>query len=181
MKKSLIIKASSDIKASSVLDIKSHLDCYRIENECFNVSSFEELRAKLKEKKCDYLYFVGHGNERCFGNNEGFSLSWDAIGDLICETNCLNNDAKLMLYCCQGGRNIVANLLFSSCKGIRYICGAKQDVTSVSLGVGFDVILYDIENQSKDPVISAQHATSVTKINFECFDKMETEAHTIHL
>ena len=61
------------------------------------------LEDALKLGTFDYLYFAGHGDETCFTDNKLLNLTWTEIGELICQTRCLNNNAIVMLYCCKGG------------------------------------------------------------------------------
>ena len=180
MKNLLVIRASSDIGDKAILDIYCHAEHYGIKSEHIEVSSLEELRHKLNNKKCDYIYFAGHGNSSCFGDEKRFVVDWTGIGNVICETNCLNKGAIVMLYCCKGGLNTVAYQLFASCEEIEYVCGAKQNMKNIDLVIGFNVFLYNIENRNIDPVLSAQKATLATEIRFECFDRTEAEANPLY-
>jgi len=180
MKKLLLIKASSDINDKAIMDIHCHAEHYNISAEHIEIASIEELKVKLQNKKLDYIYFAGHGNSDCFGDERTFIVDWSEIGQIICETDCLNVGAIVMLYCCKGGLNVVAYKLFSVCPKIEYICGAKQNVKNIDLIIGFNVFMYNIENRNIDPILSAQKATLATEIRFECFDRIEVEANPLY-
>ncbi|MBL0112558.1 MAG: hypothetical protein IPP42_17665 [Saprospiraceae bacterium] len=177
MKNLLVVRITPDIHDVSIAEIYCHAHHYNIQPSHVDVSSLDELRVALTGRKLDYLYFAGHGDETCFTDNKLFATSWDVIGRTICEANCLNNNSIIMLYCCKGGINTVAYQLIAECKQIAYICGAKQNMKSIDLIIGFNIFLYSIENRNISPVISAHKATLATDIEFECFDRITVESN----
>jgi hypothetical protein len=180
MKKLLIIRASQDVYDDAILELNSHAKHYNIEPSHIDVKSIEDLGQHLKGKKYDYIYFAGHGNGACFGDPKSFISDWSIIGSVVCESDCLNEHAIIMLYCCKGGLNTVAFKLMAACSNIEYVCGAKQNMKNIDLIIGFNVFLYNIEYRNIDPVLSAQKSTLATEIRFECFDRTEVEANPLY-
>ena len=180
MKKLLVIRVSEDISDSAILDIYCHAKQYNISASHIEVKNLIELSEKLKGNKYDYVYFAGHGNGTCFGDMKTFLASWGEIGAVVCSTDCLNDGAIIMLYCCKGGLNIVTYQLMAACPKIEYVCGAKQNMKNIDLIIGFNVFMYNIEIRNIDPVLAAQKATLSTEIRFECFDRTEVEASPLY-
>ncbi len=181
MKQILIIRASKDIPVEAVTDIYCHASHYNIGVESFDVNSEEELEKALNQNiKYDYIYVAAHGNDLCLGENNGYFLSWNDLGAKLCKADCLNDDAILMLYCCRGGLNQVAYKLFASCPNIQYVCGARQNMKSIDLIIGFNVFLYNIECRNIDPILAADKATLATENRFKYFDRLEVESEPMY-
>ena len=177
MKELLIVRVTDDVPDLSVQEIYCHAKHYGINPSHVDVSSIEQLRSKLQGRKLDYIYFAGHGNETCFSDNQSFLTSWSEIGQTICESNCLNPNSIILLYCCKGGINTVAYQLIAECNQISYICGAKQNMTNIDLIIGFNVFLYNVESRNISPVIAAEKSRQATDIEFECFDRIAVESN----
>lgn len=182
MKRLLIIRADKDIYQEAIDDICLHTKHYNIDSESFDVSSAEELQNVLeKNGDFDYIYFAGHGKSTCFGTENGeFNISWEDIGEIICNSSCLRENAIIMMYCCKGGLNTIAYQLMAACNNIEYVCGAKQNVKNIDLIIGFNVFLYNIQVRNIDPVIAAEKSTRATEIRFECFDRTEVESNPLY-
>ncbi len=177
MKELLVVRVTPDIHDASVAEIYYHAQHYNINPSHIDISTIDELEQKLTGRKIDYLYFAGHGSETCFTDNNSFISSWEDIGNVVCRTNCLNPDSIVLLYCCKGGLNTVAYRLIAECDQISYVCGAKQNMRSIDLIIGFNVFIYNIEARNIDPVLAADKATAATEIRFECFDKTDVIAN----
>ncbi len=181
MKNLLVVRVTEDIRDITVSEIYAHSKHYGIETTLKDISSIIELQTALKTSvKYDYIYFAGHGDETCFTDNKVFNSSWSEIGKIICQADCLTKGAIIMLYCCKGGINTVAFQLMAECPKIEYICGAKQNVASIDLIIGFNVFMYNVEKRQIDPVLSADKATAATEIRFECFDRVDVEANPLY-
>ena len=181
MKKLLVIRVTTDIEDVSISQIYSYANHYKIQVEHKDVKSIEEIETAMSSgEKYDYIYFAGHGDETCFTDNDLFMTSWAEIGQAICKSNCLSKKSIIMLYCCKGGINTVAYQLIAECPNIEYVCGAKQNVSSIDLIIGFNVFIYNIERRKIDPVLSANKATDATDIRFECFDRVDVEANPLY-
>ena len=177
MKELLVIRITVDIPDESVAELYYHAKHYGINPTLRDVSNLDELKLALSEGKYDYIYFAGHGNETCFSDNHLFTSSWSEIGIIICETDCLADNSIIMLYCCKGGINTVAFQLIAECNNISYVCGAKQNMKSIDLIIGFNVFMYNIESRRIDPVIAANKSTAATDIRFECFDRVSVQCN----
>jgi hypothetical protein len=180
-KKLLVLRASTDIPDRAIYNIFCHAEDYDINAMHKDVKTIDELIETINNgEKYDYLYFAAHGSDVGFGDNNSFILSWEQIGALICESNCLNKNAIIMLYCCRGGLNQVAYQLIAACPNVQYVCGARQDMTNIDLTIGFSVFMYNIECRNIDPVLAAKRATKATEIRFQCFDRLEVEAEPMY-
>ncbi len=180
-KKILVLKMSKDIANAGTLNIMCNANQYGMEYEEKVVTSNEELEAALNcGKKYDYLYIAGHGGKECVGENGGFIVPWAELGSKLCKSNCLNEDAILLLYCCRGGLNQVAYTLFAACTNIQYVCGCRQSARNIDLMIGFNVFVYNIECRHIDPVLAADKATVATENRFMCFDRLEVEADPMY-
>jgi len=177
MKELLVVRVTNDVPDVSVQEIYCHATHYGINPSHIDISSIEQLKDELQGRKLDYIYFAGHGNETCFSDNESFLTSWSVIGQIVCESNCLNPNSIILLYCCKGGINTVAYQLIAECNQLSYICGAKQNMRNIDLIIGFNVFLYNVEARNIDPVLAAEKATSATEIRFECFDRTDVIAN----
>jgi hypothetical protein len=180
MKRLLIVRASQDVYDNAILELSSHAKHYNIEASHIEVTSINDLESQLSGKKYHYIYFAGHGNGTCFGDPKSFISDWSEIGTTICSSDCLNQNAIIMMYCCKGGLNTVAFKLMAACPNVEYVCGAKQNMKNIDLIIGFNVFLYNVENRNIDPVLSAQKSTLATEIRFECFDRTEVESNPLY-
>jgi hypothetical protein len=175
-KKLLIIRVTNDVLDVSIQETFCMARHYNIDVEYKDVSTITELENSLNSGKIyDYVYFAGHGDENFFSDNKNFTASWSQIGEAICKTKCLNDNAIIMLYCCKGGVHTVAFKLMADCPNIKYVCGAKQSVSSIDLMTGFNVFIYNIERKYLDPVLAAAKSTNATDIRFECFDRTDVQ------
>lgn len=180
-KKILILTFSDDITQEGMIDIKCHASHYGMTADEYNIKTEEELNDVLnKGNKYDYIYLAGHGNDKCVGDANGLVISWLQMGNLLCISGALNQNAILMLYCCRGGLNQVAYQLFASCPNIQYICGARQSMKNIDLIIGFNVFVYNIENRNIDPILAAEKATLATENRFICFDRLEVETEPMY-
>jgi len=179
-KKLLLVRVSSDVKDNSLLSLYNFVQHFGIEVIHRDVSTKQDLEDALKLGSFDYLYFAGHGDETCFTDNKLLNLTWTEIGELICQTSCLNNNAIVMLYCCKGGLSPVVFELMATCPSVQYVCGAKQNVSGLDLTTGFVVFLYNVEHRKIDPTISANKATDATDIRFQCFNRVDVEFNPMY-
>ena len=175
MKKLLFVRITDDVYINSVNGLFNFVSHFNIEINAHDIKKVEDLKTLLDNKKYDYIYLAGHGDEVCFSDNKEFNLTWKAIGTLLCETNCLTENGIVMLYCCNGGITNVVYTLMGQCPNIKYVCGAKQTVNSLDLTTAFTMFLYNHEYRGIDPVISAQKASFATDIRLECYDRCEVE------
>lgn len=179
MKNLLFVRITSDVLNNSIEGLFSFVEHFDIDITAVDIESVEELTEVLRAKKYDYIYLAGHGDESCFSDNKAFNLSWTEIGMLICETDCLNPESIMMLYCCKGGMGSVVYTLMGMCENIKYVCGAKQSVNSLDLTTAFTMFLYHFEYKGINPVISAQKASLATDIRFECYDRGDVQMNPL--
>lgn len=177
IKNVLILNITSSVAKENIVDVYCHGKSYNMNVSHKTVHNIDEFKNELIDKSLDYLFLAGHANEECFTDNKFFHQSWDGIGEIICTSNCLNDNSILMLYCCKGGMVKVAYTLFAECPNIRYVLGAKQDMYPIQLTVGFNVFMYHVEFRKTDPVLAARKATDATDIRFECFDRIDAEVN----
>lgn len=177
----LILRFSDDVSKAAMADIQCHANHYNMKVVEHEIKTKEDLDKALEQgEQFDYLYIAGHGNDTCFGDAKSIIVSWSDFGKLVCEANCLKEDAILMLYCCRGGLNQVAYQLFAACPNIQYICGARQKMRNIDLIIGFNVFVYNIECRNIDPILAAEKATLATENRFVCFDRLEVEAEPLY-
>jgi len=180
-KRILILRFSDDVSQEGMVDIKCHAAHYAMEHDEFEIHSMDELRTAFANgNKYDYLYIAGHGSDTCFGDHKRGIYTWADFGSALCQSECLKDDAILMLYCCRGGLNKVAYTLFAACPNIQYICGAKQGMRNIDLLIGFNVFVYNIECRNIDPILAAEKATLATENRFKCFDRLEVETEPMY-
>ena len=179
MKNLLFVRITPDVLTNSAQGLFSFVEHFNINIVAEDIQTKEELEELLKRSKYDYIYLAGHGDEVCFTDNNNFNLSWSDIGNLICRTDCLNPESIIMLYCCKGGMGSVVYTLMGMCKNIKYVCGAKQSVSSLDLTTAFTMFLYHFEHRKINPVISAQKASFATDIRLECYDRGDVEMNPI--
>lgn len=179
MKNLLFVRITPDVLTNSAQGLFSFVQHFDINITAKDIQKVEELEELLKGNKFDYIYLAGHGDETCFTDNGEFNLSWSDIGNLICKTDCLNPESIIMLYCCKGGMGSVVYTLMGMCENIKYVCGAKQSVSSLDLTTAFTMFLYHFEHRGINPVISAQKASLATDIRLECYDRGDVEMNPI--
>lgn len=179
MKNLLFVRITDEVLTNSVNGLFNFVSHFKINIEPKDIRKVEELKPLLENKKYDYIYLAGHGDEVCFSDNNEFNLMWSDIGALLCETDCLTENGIVMLYCCNGGISNVVYTLMGQCPNIKYVCGAKQTVNSLDLTTAFTMFLYNHEYKGIDPVISAQKASFATDIRLECYDKYDVENNPV--
>lgn len=179
MKNLLFVRITPDVLTNSAQGLFSFVQHFNINIVAKDIQKVEELEELLNGNKFDYIYLAGHGDETCFTDNVDFNLSWSDIGNLICNTDCLNPESIIMLYCCKGGMGSVVYTLMGMCENIKYVCGAKQSVSSLDLTTAFTMFLYHFEHRGINPVISAQKASLATDIRLECYDRGDVEMNPI--
>tara|TARA_B110000114_G_C14889190_1_gene316018 strand:- start:57 stop:656 length:600 start_codon:yes stop_codon:yes gene_type:complete len=175
----LFVRITQDVLTNSAQGLFSFVEHFNINIVAKDIKSVEELETLLKGNRYDYIYLAGHGDETCFTDNKDFNIAWSDIGNMICETNCLNPESIIMLYCCKGGMARVVYTLMGMCENIKYVCGAKQSVTSLDLTTAFTMFLYHYEHRKINPVISAQKASLATDIRLECYDRGDVEMNPL--
>lgn len=180
MKNLLFIRITDDVKTQSMQGLFNFVNHFNINVNHADISTVDELKGLLSDKKYDYIYLAGHGDEACFSNNKEFNLMWGEIGTLLCDTKCLTENAIVMLYCCNGGISTVVYTLMGHCPNIKYVCGAKQTVNSLDLTTAFTMLLYNHEYKNLDPVIAAQKASFATDIRLECYDRFDVENNPVY-
>lgn len=179
MKKLLFVRITEDVLTNSVNSLFEFYKHFNIMITAVDIRTADELEPLLKDKKYDYIYLAGHGDETCFTDNNDFNLSWSDIGNLLCSMDCLTTEGIVMLYCCLGGITNVVYTLMGQCPNIKYVCGAKQSVKSIEISTAFTMFLYNHEYRGIDPVISAQKASFATDIRLECYDRCEVENNSV--
>jgi hypothetical protein len=180
MKSILIVRASQNVNNDAILELSSRAKHYNIEASYIEATSINDLEFQLSGKKYDYIYFAGHGNGTCFGDPKSLISNWRKIGTTICSTDCLNENAIMMMYCCKGVLNTVAFKLMAASPSVEYVCGAKQNMKNIDLIIGYNVFLCNVENRNIDPVLSARKSTLAKEIRFECFDRTEVESNPLY-
>src|SRR4051794_39611955 len=115
-KRILILNFSEDTTEEGMIDIKCHACHYNMLWDEYSIKTIDDLRNAInKGIKYDYIYLAGHGDDKCIGDEKRIILSWKKMSKLLCLSECLNEDAIMMLYCCRGGLNQVAYQIFASC------------------------------------------------------------------
>lgn len=181
MKNLLLIRVTPDIQDLSVFNMFSMAEHFGIKVEHKDIKTKDNLDKVLSSgQKYDYIYFAGHGNKFCLTDNCSITLSWDEIGLSICNSECLNENAIIMLCCCKGGLSDVSFSLIAACNNIQYVCGAKQDVNIIDLMVGFNTFLYNVEKRNIDPVLAAEKSTAATEIRFQCHSRDDVEFNPMY-
>ena len=143
-----------------------------IKSPCDIESLEEDLREGIRYK---YLFLSAHGDENGFQNeSDSLNVSWSDFGRIICETECLSEEAILLLSCCRGGLNEIAYEMFDSCPYIEYICGPRQNIESSESIIGFSILLFNMIYRGLDPVLACDYIEKGVNIRFKCFDRMET-------
>ena len=177
-----MLSLSKDITDASIKSIKANAEHHQIDVDDFNITTESEFKSAInKGLKYDYVYIAGHANDKCIGEDkDGLVIHWNEIAEFICSSDCLNENAIIMLYCCRGGLNQVAYQLFATCPKIQFVCGVRQSITNIDLAIGFNVFIYNIEIRKTDPIIAAEKATLATENRFSCFDRLEVESEPMY-
>jgi hypothetical protein len=177
-KRLLIIKACTDVCGAEIDHLKSvaviigmdHCDC--------ELKSIDEFKKQIcaKGEKYDYIYLAAHAGRESFGEEEeSVSIKWDDFALALCEIDCLNQECILLLACCRGGLNGVANTLFDNCTQIDYVCGPRWTVTGPDITAGFHVFIYNMEFRKEQPSTAVCRASNATGYDFFCYDRVEIE------
>lgn len=183
-KKMLFIRATGDIDIKDIHlgMLKGYCQQFGIEFILRQVYNHDTLNQALHQtNKVDYLLLGGHGESHGFGNNNGFEISWQQLTDIICESNCLNSKAQVILYCCKGGQQKIACSIIQSCPNIENLIGVKEEYESLDLLSGMFVFLYNRERMGMNPRKSMEKASNATSIDFEFYaeDFVNSEGHLI--
>lgn len=177
-KRILILRACGNLDEPHECNgICEQAQLYGIETVCKDVKDNAELEQVLTSNgKFDYIYLSAHGCADSFGSEDDkVDMAWDEFSGLLCSSNCMNEDAILMLSCCRGGLMQVAYTLFGSCTQIAYVLGPRQSLTSADMHICFGVFLYNMEKQNTDPVVACEKIKYGTGQRFSCYDRQEEE------
>lgn len=179
----LILKAHHEICGEEIGLITNQSGFLGIEVKEEVVDSIDTLKAifekyKLEAIKFDYVYLCTHGDSNGFDIEMGnkFEMSWAKFGEIICQSDLLNDNTIFLLACCRGGIFKVAMDMFAVCNSINYVCGAKWKLRSADLATGFVVFLYNLKFKKAEPSYAAQKATLATDYTFTCHDRAEIES-----
>ncbi len=125
-----------------------------------------------------YICFAGHGDECSFGNESDLSLSWDRIGEIICQKNCLHHNGIVILFCCKGGLTEVGCKLIESCPNLDFIVGVPENENSLGLLTAYSIFIYNLEINRLDEEESIHRAICGTGIKIEHFYRGHRDAET---
>ena len=178
MKRILVLEAcGSAAEPHECKGICEHAKLFGLEPVCVNVRNNKEIISTVESNGAfDYIYLSAHGNSESFSNNDGHvNMSWSDFANLLCSSDCMNDDCILMLSCCRGGLMQVAYTLFYSCSHISYVIGPRQSLSSVDMLVCFGVFLYNIEIRRNDPVVACEKIKCATEQRFSCYDSEEED------
>lgn len=161
-------------------NIKSQAELYGIEVHDHCPKSNQDLLAILNNgAKYDYIYLSSHGNAEGFASqNRSIDYAWFDFGVQLCSSMCMKKECVVLLSCCRGGLNQVAYDLFFCCEKISFIVGPRQSLTSHDMLISFNILLYNLEYRSIDPIVACEKVKAATDIRFICFDRLETETET---
>lgn len=159
-------------------NIKTQSELYNIEVHDFCPKNNDELREVLyKGIDYDYIYLSSHGDLEGFGNEDGtIDLTWNDLGVMLCDSECMKDNCIVLLSCCRGGLNQVAYDLFICCPKISYIVGPRQSLFPHDMLISFNILLYNLEHRYVDPIIACERIKMGSDNRFICFDRLETEA-----
>lgn len=187
-KKILILLACGHLdEKKECISIKAQCELYSIDvyqHQPKSTKNLDNILDKYFKQRIefDYIYLSAHGSEFGFGNElETINYDWMDFGIKLCETQCMKEDAVLMLSCCRGGLNQVAYDLFYCCPNIAYIVGPRQSLTSDYMIMAFSILLFNIEHRNTDPIVACEKIKLGTDIRFLCFDRLETEGEASYL
>jgi hypothetical protein len=178
-KRLLIVKACDDVCATEIDHLKNIAEMFGMTHCLVDLVGMDEFKKKLcGGDKYDYLYLAAHASPFDFGTADGkVSITWSDLSVALCETQCLNPEAILLLGCCRGGLRRVAETLFFNCDQIDYVCGPRWTVTSHDLTAGFHVFIYNMESRHEQPSTAVRRASGATGYDFFCYDRVEVEDH----
>jgi len=180
----LILQCSDHIdEKKEIASIKAQSILYEFDVVVKKPRSLRSIRYILKNtEKLDILYISAHGNSKGFCNQDNsININWLDLAYEICASDCLEDDAILLLSCCRGGLNEIAFDMFWSCPAISYVCGPRQEVESVESIIGFNILLFNILYRNLDPILSCEKIKSGSQIRFKCFDRLETIGEPAYL
>ena len=172
---------------TEILD--EHLDVFKalvsikgMEFIAKDVSTIDQLKQGLRESSCKYVILGGHGNEEGFGDNKELSLRWNELGQIICESGCINNviDAKIFLHCCKGGIVNAACQFMNACDKLDFVVGAINEERSIDLLAAFSNLFHNIElatikSNNEDALHRAQYSSGVL---LQHYSREEYDAQT---
>jgi hypothetical protein len=163
--------------------IKQQADLYGVPVKVITPSSKDALRKALSSgEEHDYIYLSTHGNDQGICNHDSsLDVSWRELGEILCESECMNEDCLLMLSCCRGGLNQVAYTLFYCCPNISYVIGPRQSLTTPEMLIAYNVLMYNTINRDVDPVVSCKKVEAATDLRMVCFDRLEVEAEASYV
>ena len=183
MKNLLVLVASEDIEEAEVKIITSQIELYGISSERFDVKSKKDLRNALYNgKQYDYIYLATHGCDTTFGNVSGsLNVTWIEFAAMICKSGC-NKEGTIFLHsCCRGGLNQVAWKMFKCCNHIEFVCGPRNNISSLDLITAFNLFLFHIEVRKLDPVVAADKVRLAIDVRLVCYDRLDTEVEPAYL
>lgn len=176
-KRLMIVQAIDDDCSAEINHLKSIAEMFGMTHCLVELKCIKEFKKKLCSGDLyDYIYLAAHANPIAFGTSDGsVSITWGEFAMALCETQCLNAGSILLLGCCRGGLQRVAETLFENCDQIDYVCGPRWTVTSHDLTAGFHVFVYNIEIRREQPSTAVQRASGATGYDFFCYDRVESE------
>jgi hypothetical protein len=150
---------------------------FGMEHETMDLVDLKTFETEIQEKgKFHYIYLCTHANIWSFGEADSSkTFRWDDFASSLCNSNCLEASACLLLACCRGGLKQVANTLFVSCIHIDYICGPRWTLTGPDLSTAFHVFIYNMESRKEQPSTAAERMSKATGYDFFVYDRVETE------
>lgn len=183
MKSILILKATKDICGNEVGLMNHHCKLLGMDVVTEKITSEENLSETISKyasegKTFDYLYLCTHGDKNGFDVNMGdhdLEITWSRFGQLMCESQILNEDTILLLACCKGGLFQVASDILAVCNKINFVCGVKWNVKPWDLTTGFVVFIHNVEIKEAEPNKAAERASLATDYTFKCYDRDEIE------
>lgn len=175
--KVLIIKASCDICKNELDHIKTIVEMLDMSPLVVTLTDMATLQAEIQGKgPFKYVYLCTHASPYSFGEADGSkAYHWEDLATALCSSECLDSDAILMLACCRGGLQSVANVLFLFCDHIDYICGPRWTLTCADISTGFHVFIYNMESRHEQPSVAVKRASDATGYDFFCYDRVESE------
>lgn len=173
----LIVKACNDLCSTEIEQIENIAKMFDMEPKTIEVKNKQDLKTQFcGGAKYDYLYLAAHADPNEFGSEDNsITITWSEFAEVICETQCLNQDSILLLGCCRGGLQRVADTLFNNCGQIDYVCGPRWTLFGKDITVGFHVFIYNMESRREQPSTAVKRASQATGYDFFCYDRVETE------
>ncbi len=185
MKNLLILKAHHDICGDEI-GLITHQGQFLGINVKEETVDSEQTLIEIFEKyssiglEFDFVYLCTHADSYAFDIEMGVNksnMTWGRFGQLVCESDILNDNTVFLLACCRGGLFKVATDMFAVCNKINFVCGAKWTLRPTDLATGFVVFLYNICFKKAEPFYAFQKATLATDYSFVCHDRAEIESH----